>query len=498
MIDEAKSTVSILGQAIKREYYLYMGAAVLFLFVCVFFIEIHPLVLFDQDDWRYIAHYRKPFPLWNAWNPGRIMPEVVMPLCGYIAAYFVTPIVGDYVLAVTVTSAIMVAAGVTVYFLLFNQLLQRRFSVAPLLAVCISSFFIFAHFSLFRSIAANNVYLFFDLDLCCYYFYLLPALLNASLVLYLLSVDDFSTQFKSMSDLKKGMMIVLFYLAIFSNLFCSAILAIYCFIKVWDGQLKMQIKRNWYSLIILLWIISGIFEASGKNAIFVGASYRYLSLPVGETLIHFLVLLKQIDWCYIILTILCVGIALYFYYKSEDKTASDSQYKRLMIFCGSSFGLIFLFLILLCAKVTPSYAGRVQSVFGFYFYGLLIVFLSGTYILQKSKRAVKLFPLILVLFFIMGTNSHSSFSESNTFNQSPYECMAVSRDLIKQAQIAEMNGEHNPVVFVPKGDAKMNWPHPQAYFGREFAHTLYAHGLIHHKQMVTVKIDPEMNRRYYK
>ena len=110
-----------------------MAAVAVFAIVCVFFIGVHPIVLFDMDDWRYIAEYRRPFPIWGGWNPARVFPETVMPLAGYAAAYLVKPLVGDYVLAITVTSGVIMALAVVMYYLAFKKFVISRFGDAFLI-----------------------------------------------------------------------------------------------------------------------------------------------------------------------------------------------------------------------------------------------------------------------------------------------------------------------------------------------------------------------------
>ena len=64
---------------------MFMGA--IFVFVLMFFTQIHPIIIFDTDDWCYAYIHRSALPLWKAWNPIRIFPEVFMPLVSMIGVY---------------------------------------------------------------------------------------------------------------------------------------------------------------------------------------------------------------------------------------------------------------------------------------------------------------------------------------------------------------------------------------------------------------------------
>lgn len=78
----------------------------LFVFLLIFFIRICPIIPYDKDDWIYIGQMRVPFPLWRNWNPSKVLPEVLMPMCGYIGAYMVYPLTGDYFSSLTLTAAV--------------------------------------------------------------------------------------------------------------------------------------------------------------------------------------------------------------------------------------------------------------------------------------------------------------------------------------------------------------------------------------------------------
>ena len=84
-----------------------------FSFLFVFFTQVHPLVIYDGDDWRYIAYTRQALPSWNEWNPSRVFAECFQPLMGYFAAYVLTPILGDYLHAQTAAVALLLSLMAT-------------------------------------------------------------------------------------------------------------------------------------------------------------------------------------------------------------------------------------------------------------------------------------------------------------------------------------------------------------------------------------------------
>lgn len=81
----------------------YLGV---FGFLLVWFTQIHPLVVYDADDWTYLAYVRSATPIWGDWNPAEVFPETVMPFFSTVAVYTLMPLLGDYILAQTVMHAL--------------------------------------------------------------------------------------------------------------------------------------------------------------------------------------------------------------------------------------------------------------------------------------------------------------------------------------------------------------------------------------------------------
>lgn len=80
----------------------------IFISMFIFFTGAHPLIIYDGDDWANLSHMRHFIPMWHGFNPIKILPETLMPLVGYLSGYVVTPIVKNYVVSVTIVSALLV------------------------------------------------------------------------------------------------------------------------------------------------------------------------------------------------------------------------------------------------------------------------------------------------------------------------------------------------------------------------------------------------------
>ena len=95
-------------------------------------------------------------------------------------------------------------------------------------AITSSLFFLLLHFNLLKICESDNVYLFWAQDVTCFFYYTIGSVINASLVLLCLQKDISLMLISKGSMLKKGIIILISYIAVFSNLFTSIILLSYC------------------------------------------------------------------------------------------------------------------------------------------------------------------------------------------------------------------------------------------------------------------------------
>lgn len=99
----------------------------IFLFLFLFFVKIHPMIVFDTDDWAYIYCNRSALPLWGNWNPSKIFPEVLMPWVSNLAVYVIYPYIHDYIQSLTIGHAFLTAVLIGVYILSFAKLLKEKY-----------------------------------------------------------------------------------------------------------------------------------------------------------------------------------------------------------------------------------------------------------------------------------------------------------------------------------------------------------------------------------
>ena len=476
---------------IKPAEYIFFG--VMLMSLILFFTEGHPLVVYDGDDWSQISYRRAAIPQWEGWNPIKVFPETFLPMSGFIAAYVVRPLVQDYIFSITLTCAFVVSLFITAYFIMLYRIAREKLGCDLYTGLSSVMAMFVLHFLIFRSSAGNSTFMFYSNNLTCYYHYVLPAVFNSIMVMYLYVNDNFKSI--TMTSFKAGWMIFAVYLVIFSNLFSSIILASYVAFVLLGRLVKHRgaigfkafLKENrMFSWILLVWLISLMFEGSGGNASNFHASL--LELPIGKSLTVLgakLAVVNRVFLGYVVLSL----IMLWRLWK--NKKLQEDGHKRILSFSLCNMAVIFIYLLLLASRTRPGYIGREDVLFGMLFYLLLILFyITATYLksFPETKKAIPvlLFILLLTLFDVR------YYKPSTVGQMDPKKCVEIDKDLISQIQAAEAEGKKEMDLLVPKGREQDNWPHPY-YFGDDICKTLRIHGLINSNIKITIKPDVSKN-----
>ena len=492
----------------KREDKIFISICILglFSFVFLFFTVIHPLVVFDGDDWCYLSQFRKPIPIWGYWNPGRVLPETFLPLLGYISAYVVNPFIGNYLLSITTVFSLSIAIFCVILYVLFSKFLVTAMGIEIKKSYSIALVWICFYFLLFKSQNANNIYVLFATNLICYYYYVVPSLLNSSLVLYFMLHQNDNHFFDDFSYIHKGILLIVIYFAVFSNVFNSIIVAIYCGVYLFvdfvkqgklnkSAMLASMHKDSIQWITLLMWVIQIVFEMTGGRAAAIGKSVSYLHLPLYETGVSFYHLLKLVNSQCAIFCVLCIVLALVLALRHKQEV-SCRYHIDTMIHLVLSGILISIFLLLVCAKANVAYAGWIQCMYGIFFYFLLCAFISLTFIINRFKTLEMLIPFILIFSIVVATSSDKPYRDANMLNLNPVKAYAVSNYLIDQIKTADMNGDTELNLIVPKGDNVDNWPFPN-YMGRNISRTLYTHGQTSKMMKINIIADPSLNELLY-
>ena len=466
-----------------------------------FFEKAHPLVILDADDWTYISQSRMALPNTKFWNPARILPEILMPYASGLGVMLFKPL--GYIPSITAMNGLVLSLFITAYIYAFFRLLTDCLHLGPGRAAGLSLLFLLLHFTIFRTQAAGNSYLFWAKDVTCVYYYVIPGLLNCSLVMTLARTGLHRRFWEKGETASKSLLLLAAYLAVFSNLFESAILACWCGLDLLAALLRALRQRRlgrdfWmeqsFSLaLLLLWLLSAWFESRGGRgaaasaqpyAAALGESFRQAGAFFGDVFLLVLLL------CGAVLAALLAALLLRVFSREERGPFGSLLLPLLLM------GLLtLLFEILLCGKVDPAYSRRSDVMFGPCFALLALTVLALGLLLRRFARLSLVLPLLLLVLFSATDSRSRCFRDSNDILAPPELCTALDEALVEQVLAAQERGENAVTVRVLDFGEGDNWPQA-VYLGDRLAASLYKHGLTRELMEIEILPDPDLNRQF--
>ena len=426
-----------------------------------------------------------------------------MPLACGISARVLYPLTGDYLRSIMMGSAFILAACIVGYVYSFEQLLHRLFRLAVRPSLVVSSVFFLFHFLVFHSQQASNQYMFYCWDFTCYYFYLIPSLLNASLVMWMSHNPQFDRFCREGDSLLKGFFALAVYLAIFSNLPSSGILAAFAGCRVLLGFMEQFRKRSGvkrfvqqnfvYIGILTAWLVSAIFELSGGRAGSANQNILDGIVAVVEYLSHPTVYCGKLFMVTAFLLLVAMVGILLMRKKKEAEEAQMISFTLEIFVCGLA---LLIYMLLLIAKVDPAFISRSEYLFGLFFYVIVIVSAAFAYIVKKYPNTLVAVPFALCVIISSMNTPWLTYKESNMGNTDAAICKRIGDDLVEQMILADQQGLTSVNLHVPVTDKPHNWPHFAGKYGIAIANSLFEHGVIGREIEVTIIPDEEMNEKY--
>ena len=481
----------------KKQLWGGIGFSILVFFLMVaFFTEAQPLVMYDGDDWNGLSKQRNiAFPKWHDHNPIKVLPESLMPLAGSLAAYFVSPFLGDFVASVTLVSAALVSGFIAVYVYLFLRVMEGQFGLSRWSSCLLAVIFLAFHFLVFRGGDSSDLYLFAAPNLTCYYNYTIPALVNMSLVLFFLWRGISGNHPIEGQRGKDVLLVFVVFLALCSNVLHSIILMAYVMTELlWN--LRGWRRQRFFLGIFAGWLLTILFEATGGRAGQMGQSI--LDIPLGTTFLSLLhVLFQNNKGIFIALAfaVIFIGSSLFIYLRRRERDEMDERYRvhqQKFLFCA----LIWTaYVVLVCARAGGGYVDWPGVTIGLFFYLFLLMMYGAAYVFRRKPGALAVLPILTLIMFCRAINPGQGLIHSTMGNVPPAICAQISRDLIRQVQAAEEQGLREMELHVPKGNDEDNWPHPN-YMGPAVSRLLYGQGVIPYPIRIKVVPDGEMNVRY--
>lgn len=482
----------------------------IFIILFVFYKVVCPIIPNDTDDWGIMSHFREPIPLWKDWNPSRVFPEIFLPLILYFTSYIVMPFNNDFIESLSFTMALVMGIIVTIYIFLFYLTIKKKFKLSNIESLLFAGFFFALHFIALNG--SSTGHLFISINLCNYFYYLVPSIMGAILVMYFIYNDigsDYRIKKLNASKLIKfGILIVLIYLCIFSNVTNSILFVSYVGTKLIINYIKSKnknlvkfiINNRFYCLILVAWIISLIYTANGGRVSSVKQGITFSSqLKLVLDYFYTFVLLK-IDRKFLILFVVSIisFIVVYFINKNTNKIEdNDKKYKETMIIAIFSTIITIAFLALILADSSEDYIlryiARGDVEINYFFYIIFAEITSLIYLTKKCNKLYIILPLLLFILNIYAVNYIITIYPKYALNTNPYNIATVKKIdyyIIEQFKKADENGEDYLELHVPKYGTSDNWPFA-SYAGNSISNTLYRAKVT--SKLIKTKIIPDEN-----
>ncbi|CAM6641836.1 Inner membrane protein [Enterobacter intestinihominis] len=489
----------MISQALEKETHLkWVLFTFIFAVVAVFFSVIHPVTITSGDEWINLSSGRQAYPQWGGFNPIKVVPEVSFPLFGNIASSVVMPLGFTFLEAIAYLTAILVAVLVVLFLYQFYLLMRKTAGLSTYTSSVLVIFYLLCLFGLFRTLNNNNSpYLLWEQNLTCYYHYIVPALINGTLALYVLRMSSTLKPFFYERSIFSGVLIFSIYLCVFSNIFASVLLAVMCGVVLLLNLISNRFKivetikdYPFHCITLAMWAISALFEMNGGRADRMAKDH----LDISGTVNAFYSLLKLTDRTFfIVLTVGLVCGAVFLLRRNSDESTEGKRYAFWVSVISGA--ITTLALILVCAKASANYATRPVAMWGSFMYLIVAASLGLGYFIERFK-AIHYFAPIVMLFLINKTTDQShSLRESNSGNVPFSVAYAIGQDMIEQVQNAVNGNQRIMTLHVPKGDNNDNWPFPVTR-GKAISETLKSNGLIPRNIEIKIQPDREMNSKY--
>ena len=491
-----------LAEIVKKNSGFILTLLGVFIGLCIFFINVHPIVPYDGDDWLLFSQFRHAVPMTGYWNPSRVFQGIFYPLMGMISAFIVYPLTNDYLFSFAVTLALFLAFSFTflyasLYKLFLSVSKNRIISAAGCLLVLIF------YFGFFKS-KYNSVYMLYALNYTCVVCYILPGLLNSILVSILLRYQIKNVEIlpEKTGKLKFGFLLLFSYLAVFSILFESIILAGYCLLyivftvireKKYDAK-----KLAYYSFVVFGFLVYCIFEVTGARAgadtintfALNGSTSFFQRMIIGvETSGQ---LFGQINPVFLVFSVLifagAVGLAAVRFIGSK-KLSLDLPGLITLILVPGSYAVIIIISAYAGALFYPQF---LMVMYGVFFYYFLLAAFSLIRILEVKKISLIFVPLVFLFFSNELLNGNYRFNDQFSYfwtdqTLSTAKKMELTNDWINQVKEADVTGRWEVTLFVPDYPNHNDMPHPGGYWATSFSAALYIHRIT--KRYISVNIE---------
>jgi len=468
----------------------WLGGVTFFAFMLYFYVHVMPVVAWNGDDWQYLSQFRDMFPSLTRGNPARILPEVLQPLVGWMAALLYA-LCGDYVQSLVWSHALLLATGVTALGVALYWFLRGILRDAPL-ALFAVAFFLALSFSLFKSRVAANIFLFSSDCLTLSTFYVLPNLLNSLVVCGILCLHATGACLCPPGSLRAGCCVLLLFLAQFSMTFCSALAAAVAgwllVLRLWRRpEASLRAKITAYAragtffdallvIILVFWTIAAVLDSSGGR--FSRLQHAHWDFAgAWQSLAGVLAQVNPATCAVVIVLLIAVCVHGVRKRLGGIWRDEDGRFLELIAVCAVSAATLVCLDLLIVAKTVSNLIGRISVLYNAVFCSVLAVTLCACYLLRDVPCLKLIAPLLLAVLFVECANAEKPWARQNPVEH------AIVAQWIQDVRAAQERGETAVSITVPKAE----WPHPKETFGKFLSRAFFAHGVTMRPMDITLR-----------
>lgn len=446
----------------KERLYFVIFFLSLFCILYCFFRYAHPVVPWDGDDWRTLGYKivqaRTPYPKVENFESERMFCSFIGTICGYLAAFIVYPIVGDYVLSIVIVNAFILAITIS----------GSLFAVCRMIAYILNEknvFFIISITSLFLLFAfcflktrSGSAYLYWQFNLCTIYFYSVPSYLASAFGIYLV-LNEVYNEYEWHMNCKTSVLMGIWYLLNFSflpaALFLATISIMILFLRyVNQRSFKSLLLGTWFYWIVLFGtIIKILFEFKrtfGRGYLKV---QNNLLVRIYESFLCLVKIFGEMELTFLLLTAFFILMALLFFSKEHVNHSRNVKVVRCFFILSGSYLMLFVFFVLFGGiSIEHLYREipRLDTLYLLYFLMILLVVMSVAYILNNNRNFIVLIPIVLFFLLFRAVSPENSFSDSVYSDSTPKQKYEIMNAIVKEVQNQETRGKTGLVVHMPR------------------------------------------------
>lgn len=477
-------------KSITRRIGFWLGLSIT---IFLFFFSAHPLFIFDTDDWTYITCSRHAVPAISYFNPGKVLPETLMPLVAQLGVSIVFPFMKDYIMSLAFAFAFVLTLFIVFYVFQFSKIVETKMNMSWTSTVFLVVIFVLFHWFVYNQGGERSKYFFYSGNVNCIFNYIIPFLVNSAIALRTIRQDGWA---EPTEHSYKAPLIVLFlYLAIFSNLFHSIILVSYAFsrllIQIKDNKrlrlrgLEIQVDLG----IVLLWLIVNFLEMFGGRARQVHDTKA--GFPIGQTFKRLMEALLELNIFFIICVIAAIAAGSVCFYKkrkSAEPGSADSFFIKILKNCFLSFIFTIIYLLVVCTVVNPEYIGRSEILCSLLFWFMLAGFISCAYLISNHNVINLVLPLFVYVLLFETVVTRGRYMDVNVAQLDTAYVKQFDDNLIAQVIEADKAGKEEIVIEIPVFIDE-TWPLNMSYGGDRIATALYRHGITSNR--INIKLVPK-------